>query len=155
LPREPGPRSVLRLLGTARASAARVATYNQRSAKALDSVPTTELVREVLDETKELVRIETRLARQELVSDLEQLKYAAVFGGVAVGLALLTLVALLLAFVLAIGGSASAALLSAIVLLLAASLCAALAYQRLPKPPLARTRERLVSDVTQLKEHIQ
>ena len=132
-----------------------MATYHQRSAKALDSVPTTELVREVLDETKELVRIETRLARQELLSDLQQLKHVAVFGGIAVGLGLLTLVALLLAFVLALGGSASAALLVAIVLLLGASLCAALAYQRLPKPPLARTRERIVSDVTQLKEHIQ
>jgi uncharacterized membrane protein YqjE len=143
-------------VGTARAKGTGVATYNQRSAgTALDDVPTTELMRQVLDETRELVRLETKLARDELRGDLKQLQSAAILGGVALLLGVLTLSTLLVAVILALGAAASVAFVCAIVLLLGASVLAALAYQRLPKPPLARTRDRLASDVTQLKEHIQ
>jgi uncharacterized membrane protein YqjE len=121
----------------------------------LDTLPTTELMRQVLDETKELVRIETRLARDEIQADLIQLKSVAVFGGVALLLALLTLSTLVVALVLALGGGALVALVAATALLLGASVAGGLAYQKLPKPPLARTRERLKTDVMQLKEHIQ
>jgi len=122
---------------------------------ALDNLPTTELMRQVLGETKELVRIETRLARDEIEADLVQLKSVAIFGGAALVLVLITLSTLVVALVLALGGGAVAALISAAVLLLLASAAGGLAYQKLPKSPLARTRERLKSDVTQLKEHIQ
>lgn len=143
-------------VGTARANHSRVATYNQRSAgNALDSMPTTELMRQVLDETRELVRIETRLARDELQSDIKQLQSAAIFGGVALLSGVLTLSTLLVAVILALGAQPVVAFIIAAVLLLAASVLGALAYRRLPNPPLARTRERLTSEVTQLKEHIQ
>jgi uncharacterized membrane protein YqjE len=133
-----------------------VATINQRSSgSALDEVPTTELMRQVLEETKELVQLETRLAREELRGDLVQLQSAAILGGAALLCAVLTLATLLVAVILALGASGAVALIVAAVLLLAASVLAALAYQRVPKPPLARTRERLKSDVSQLKEHIQ
>jgi uncharacterized membrane protein YqjE len=133
-----------------------VAIYNQRSTgNALDAVPTTELMRQVLDETKELVRIESKLAREELQADLVQMKSAAIFGGVALVLALLTFSTLIVTLILALGGAALVALICAVVLLLGASGAAAVAYQKVPKPPLARTRDRLRSDVTQLKEHIQ
>ena len=133
-----------------------MATYDRSPASsALEDTPTTELMRQVLDETRELVRIETRLARDELRGDLAQLQSAAIFGGVALLLAVLTLSTLLMALILALGASAGVAFIVAAALLLAACVLAGLAYQRLPKPPLARTRERLTSDVTQLKEHIQ
>jgi uncharacterized membrane protein YqjE len=133
-----------------------VATYNQRSTgETLDAVPTTELMRQVLEETKELVRIESKLAREELQADVVQLKSAAVFGGVALVLASLTLSTLVVTVILALGGAALVALICSVVLLLGASGAAALAYQKVPKPPLARTRDRLKSDVTQLREHIQ
>lgn len=133
-----------------------MAISNQRSTGSpLDEVPTTELMRQVLEETKELVRLETNLARDELQGDLVQLKSAAIFGGAALLCALLTLATLLVAVILALGASAAVALIAAAVMLLAAAALAALAYQRVPKPPLARTRERLKSDVSQLKEHIQ
>lgn len=133
-----------------------MATYNSPTAgQALDDVPTTELMRQVLDETRELVRIETRLARDELQGDLKQLQTAAIFGGAALLLAILALSTLIVAGVLALGASAGVALIGAAALLLVASVLAGVAFQRMPKPPLARTRERLTSDVTQLKEHIQ
>jgi uncharacterized membrane protein YqjE len=112
-------------------------------------------MRQVLGETRELVRIEARLARDELEGDLVQLKSAAIFGGVALLMAVLTLSTLVVAIILAFGGAASIAFLVAAVLLLGGSALAFLAYKRVPKPPLARTRDRLKSDVTQLKEHIQ
>ena len=112
-------------------------------------------MRQVLDETRELVRLEARLARDELRGDLAQLESAAIFGGVALLLGVLTLSTLLVALILALGAAASIAFIIAAALLLVACVFAGLAYQRLPKPPLARTRERLTSDVTQLKEHIQ
>jgi uncharacterized membrane protein YqjE len=143
-------------IGTPRATSFRVAIPNRPPNNAsLDTLPTTELMRQVLDETKELVRIETRLARDEIQADLIQLKSVAVFGGVALLLALLTLSTLVVALVLALGGGALVALVAATALLLGASVAGGLAYQKLPKPPLARTRERLKTDVMQLKEHIQ
>ena len=129
---------------------------NQRvSGGALDAIPSTELMRQVLDEAKTLVRLETRLARDELASDLVQLKYAAIFGAAAAVLALLSLGTIVMAIVLAFGGAALVAVLAALVLLLGAAVAAGLAYQRVPRPPLARTRERLASDVKQLERHIQ
>jgi uncharacterized membrane protein YqjE len=132
-----------------------VAINNQRSTgNTLDTLPTTELMRQILDETKELVRIESKLARDEVRADLVQLESAAIFGGAALVLALLTFSTLITTLILALGGTALVALICAVVLLLGTSGAAAFAYQKLPKPPLARTRERLTSDVTQLKEHI-
>lgn len=129
---------------------------NQRvSGGALDAVPSTELMRQVLDEAKTLVRLETRLARDELSADLVQLKHAAILGAAAAVLALLSLGTIVMAVVLAFGGAALVALLVALVLLLGAAVAAGLAYQRVPRPPLARTRERLASDVKQLERHIQ
>jgi uncharacterized membrane protein YqjE len=133
-----------------------VAIYNQRSTgEALDAVPTGELMRQILEETKELVRIESKLARDELRADVVQLESAAKFGGVALVLGSLTLSTLVVTVILALGGGALVALLCSVVLLLGASVTAFIAYQKVPKPPLARTRDRLKSDVTQLREHIQ
>lgn len=133
-----------------------VATYDQRSGSTtLDALPTTELMRQILGETKELVRLETKLAREEMREDLVQLQSVAVFGGTALVLALLGLSAMVLALVLVLGGEAWVALVVAVALLVGASLGALLAWRRVPRPPMARTRARLESDVTQLKEHIQ
>src|SRR5689334_10942839 len=101
-------------VGPPRASRRRVAMSNQRvSGGALDAIPSTELMRQVLDEAKTLVRLETRLARDELASDLVQLKYAAIFGAAAAVLALLSLGTIVMAIVLAFGGAALVAVLAA------------------------------------------
>jgi uncharacterized membrane protein YqjE len=133
-----------------------VATYNHSSAgRALDALPTSELLRQILDETRELVRIESRLAREEVRDDLLQLKAVAIFGSAALVLALTAISTLVMAVVLGLGGTAIIALAAAAVLLLAAAVSGGLAYQKLPKMPLQRTRDRLKSEVTQLKEHVQ
>jgi membrane protein len=119
----------------------------------MDAVPTTALMKKVLEDAKELVRIESSLAREDLQSDLVHLKTGAIFAGVALVFAWLSLSTLIVALVLALGGSSLVALISTVILLVGAAGAAAVAYQKVPMQPLARTRERLKSDVTQLKEH--
>jgi uncharacterized membrane protein YqjE len=129
---------------------------NQRSpGNALEAVPTTELMRQVLDETKELVRIEMRLARDELDADLRELQRAAILAGTALLLAVLALSTLVVSLLFALEAGAGAALAIAAAFLLAGVVLGVLAYRRVPKPPLGRTRERLKHDVNELEAHLQ
>ncbi len=120
----------------------------------VEALPTGELVRQILEETKELVRLESKLARQEVRDDLLQLRSAAILLTAAAVLANIVLSTLVLALVFALGGTAVVALIAALVLAAAGAVLALLAYKKLPKEPLHRTRARLKSEVTQLKEHI-
>ncbi len=120
----------------------------------LGAMSTGELVRQTLEESKELVRIELKLARQEVGEDLLQLKNVAILTGVAAVLAILTLSSLVVALVLALGGTAIAALIVAAVLLVSAGVTVTVAYKHVPKEPLQRTRARLKSDINHLKEHV-
>lgn len=120
----------------------------------LAAEPTSTILRQTIDETKELVRLELALAREELQGDLRRLKVAAILAAVAIVLALSTLATLILALVLALGGTALSAVAVAVVL---AVVCAALAlgaYKNVPRVPLERTRARLASEVRQLEEHV-
>ena len=120
----------------------------------LGALSTGELVRQTMEETKELVRLEVKLAREEVGEDLLQLKTAALLAGTAAVLAILTLSALLVALVLGLGGTAIVALIVAGVLLLGCGFTALVAYKHVPKVALQRTRARLKSDISNLKEHV-
>jgi hypothetical protein len=120
----------------------------------LGVLSTTELVREALEETKELVRIEMKLAREEVRDDVLQLKAAAILIGVASVLGILALASLLVALVLGLGGGVVEALLVAAALALICGILVAVAYRSIPKVPLERTRSRLKTNVNQFKEHI-
>lgn len=133
-----------------------VATRDQLHAQTpiLAAEPTSTLLRQTLDETKELVRLELALAREELQSDLRRLKVAALLGGVAIVLALLTLATLILALVLAVGGTALSAVAVSVVLAVICAVMALAAYKNIPRVPLERTRARLASEVRQFEEHV-
>jgi putative superfamily III holin-X len=120
----------------------------------LGVLSTTELVREALEETKELVRLEIKLAREEVRDDVVQLKTAAILLGIASVLGILTLASLVVALVLGLGGGVLEALLVAAALALICGILVAVAYRSIPKVPLERTRSRLKTNVNQLKEHI-
>jgi len=66
----------------------------------------------------------------------------------------LTLGALLVAVILALGGTAVTALVVAAVLAVLAVASIAAAYALVPKTVLGQTREHLKGDVEQLKEHV-
>lgn len=119
-----------------------------------EEASTADLVREALDEAKELARIELELAKEDVKEELVQVKRAAIGAGVAAGASVLVLCLLAMALVFALGGTAVVALAVAGGFVVLGGLAAGIAYGMLPKSPLEKTRSRLQSDVNQLKEHI-
>lgn len=121
---------------------------------ALEEASTADLVREALDEAKELVRIEIEIARSEVELELARAKRAAIGFGIALAAVVIVLSLLAVALVLFLGGTALAALGVAGALLVVGGLAAFVGYSTLPKRPLERTRHRIGRGVSQLKEHI-
>jgi hypothetical protein len=118
------------------------------------SAPTHELVRDVLQQTRELIRIELALARDDLEADIEKAKRSGLWAGIGIVFGSAMLAALVFALVVGLGGTAMIALAVAGVLALFAGAAGLAAYQILPRKPLERTRARLESEVNQLKEHV-
>jgi uncharacterized membrane protein YqjE len=119
-----------------------------------EETSTVDLVKEAMDEAKELVRLEVALAKEEVKEELQHVKHAAIGFGIAAAASVLVLCLLAVALVLALGGTPVAALAVAGGMLLIGALAAWVAYGMLPKKPLEKTRHRLESDMNQLKEHI-
>jgi uncharacterized membrane protein YqjE len=126
-----------------------------RNARRLpDDVSTGELLRQTLDESKELVRLELALAREDLRSELKQVKTAGILLGIAAAFAVVAIAMLDVAVIIALGNTVTAALIVALLVVLEVAVFGYLGYRKLPKVPLQRTRERLTSDVRELKEHV-
>lgn len=121
---------------------------------ALEEASTADLVREAIDEAKELVRIEIELARGELDHEIQRAKRAVVGFGAAGLLAVIGLALLAAAIPLAFNASAIAALIVGGILIGLALVAAFLGYAMLPKRPLEHTRGRLRNNMNQLKEHV-
>jgi hypothetical protein len=120
----------------------------------MESPPTADLVREALDESRELVRLEVALAREELKSELSRARESAVALGTAAGLGLSGFAVLLVAIALAFPIPWLAAVILGAILL---AVCGALAfagYKALPRSPFGGTKERLESDLKKLRERI-
>ncbi|HET6982235.1 MAG TPA: phage holin family protein [Myxococcaceae bacterium] len=122
----------------------------------LRNMSTPDLVRHAMTEMKLLVRAEVVHARAELKQELREARNAGILFGAALFLAPAGLGIALMAIVLAlpIVQWASAVVLGLVVLLLAA-LLVFLALKRLPKQPLARTRDRLKLDWMLTREELQ
>ena len=121
---------------------------------ALEEASTADLVREALDEAKQLVRIEIELARAEITQEIAQAKKAAISVGVAATFSLIGTTLLVVAIPLAFGASAIASLIVGGIILVFAAIAAIVGYALLPKKPLEHTRERLKTNMHQLKEHV-
>lgn len=120
----------------------------------VEEASTADLVREALEDAKELVRVEVAFATSEIEAQVTRAKVAAIGIGVACGALLLVLCMLAVALVLALGGTPTVALLVAAAWVVVGGVAAAIGYALMPKKPLERTRERLKNDVGQLKERI-
>ena len=114
---------------------------------------TAELVKEAVDEAKQLVRIEAALAKEELKKDAKEAEGAGIAMGAAVALGSVCLSLVGVAIVLAVGATPVAALIVAACFLVAAGAASAIAYALAPKKPLEHTVERAEKDLRQLKEH--
>jgi uncharacterized membrane protein YqjE len=119
-----------------------------------DERPASELVKEALEEARELIRLEVSLARNEVRNELGDAKGASILFGVAMVTAIVGLSLLLVAVALAIELSPTPALIIGLLCVAAASVCGTLGYKALPKKPMFRTRKRLEGEIKQLKERI-
>jgi uncharacterized membrane protein YqjE len=113
---------------------------------------TTDLLREAIEETRQLVKIEVELAKDDVREELAAAKRAAVIFGVAAVSALLAASMLFVALALAIFPGPVPALVIGGVLIATAAVLGIVAWKRTPKKPLDRTRRRLETDGRLLKE---
>jgi hypothetical protein len=122
----------------------------------LRNMSTPELVRHAMTEMKLLVRAEVMHARAELRQELKEARNAGILLGAALFLAPAGLGVALLAIVFALPVVQwASALVLGLVILLLAGLLVFLAVRRLPKHPLARTRDRLKLDWMLTREELQ
>jgi len=120
-----------------------------------DALSTGELLKEAIDEAKELVRVEVQLAKDEVKREVKEARSAAIGFAVAGACSMLALTMLAVALVLAIGGTVLAALIVAGGFLVVCGVAAVVGWSFVPKKLMASTRRRLVTDVNQMKEHVQ
>ncbi len=119
-----------------------------------ETEPTAELVREALDQARDLVRLEVALAREEVVSELARAKTAAVALGAAGAFAVSGCTMLLVAIALGFSkGWLAALLIGGIVLGLSAAMALG-GWKDVPTQPLGQTKERLGADLKQLRERV-
>jgi uncharacterized membrane protein YqjE len=121
---------------------------------ALETMPTTVLVKEMFGETRKLVKVEVALAVQDAKGELRKAKRAGIAAGIGLVTSILMLAMLCVAVVLAFGGTVLAALLVAAALFVITAGVGLYAYSAAPKKPLEHTRRRFESDLEELKEHI-
>lgn len=122
----------------------------------LRNMSTVELVRHAMTEMKLLVRAEVLHARTELKDELKEARTAGVLLGGALFLAPAGLAVALMAIVLALPDPRWLwSLVIGVGVLVLAALLALLSVKKLPKNPLARTRDRLKLDWMLTREELQ
>ncbi len=119
---------------------------------ATETKSTTDLVREAVDEARDLIRAEVRLATAEAKIELEQTKAAVVTFGVAGAIGFIGSTLLAVAIPLAFARPAIAALVTGGVFLVLAGGIALAAYIVMPKKPMKMTRETTQHELTKLEE---
>jgi hypothetical protein len=112
-----------------------------------------ELVKEAMDEAKQLVRIEAELAKAEVKKEAKQAEGAGIAFGVALAFGIVSLSMLGVAIVIAAGGTTVTALVVAACSLGVAGIAAGIGYVLVPRKPLEHTIEHAETDLRQLKEH--
>ncbi len=116
--------------------------------------PAGELFREAVDETRELVRLEVALAREEMRSELRQAMRAAMGFGFGALAAIAAFTMLLVALATTFTREWLAALVMAAALAGVAAAAVALGWLWRPRRPLGDTRQRIGRDLRGLKERI-
>jgi uncharacterized membrane protein YqjE len=116
--------------------------------------PAGQLAKQAIEEARLLVKLEVALAKNELKEEISELKISGVAFGVAAVSGFLMLSMVCLSVVLAIGAQWWVALIGAAIWLVLALAMALIGWSSLPKQPLERTRQRLSTDLKQLKERV-
>ena len=114
----------------------------------------TELIREAIGDTGELVRIEVALARDELRREIEAAKASAVAFGAAAAVSVAAFTMFMVAVVLALRVGWVGALVVGAILLVGAVTLGLIGWKAMPTSPMGQTKGRLQANVAQLKERI-
>ncbi len=117
--------------------------------------PVAELLREALGETsRDLVRIEVALAREELRSAFAVAKISVFAIASAAAVALVAIAMFMVAVVLALNVGWVGALVVGGILLLIAGVLGLIGWKTMPKELMGETKGRLQAEVKQLRERI-
>jgi len=114
----------------------------------------TELVKEAVEEAKELIRLEVELAKDEVKREAADAKNAGIAFGIGVAVLLVGVSLLFVALALAIFPGPIPSLVLGLALVTAAVLACAAGVKLLPKKPLAETRRRIEADVERVRERV-
>jgi cytochrome c-type biogenesis protein CcmH/NrfG len=116
--------------------------------------PVTELIREILGDTGELVRIEVALARDELRRELAAARLSATLVSTAAAVTVSSFTMFMVAVVLALRAGWVGAVVVGSTLLAAALLLGLFGWKAMPTQPLGETKHRLQANVERFKERI-
>jgi hypothetical protein len=119
-----------------------------------DDEPTGALIREAIDEAGTLARLEVALAREEIHTEIARMRSGVTALASAAAAALAGVVMLLAAIALAFVQAWLVALILGGILFVCAAAAGLYGWRALPKRPMNGTRERLESDLKQLRERI-
>jgi hypothetical protein len=113
-----------------------------------------ELVKEAMDEAKQLIRLEVALAKEEVKREAVSAKNAGIAFGVGGAVLLVGVSLLFVALALAIFPGPIPSLVLGLVLVAFAAIAGVSGAKLLPKRPLAETRRRIETDVERVKERV-
>jgi hypothetical protein len=116
--------------------------------------PTGQLIRETFDEVVSLAKLEVALAREDITREIAGARASAMALGLAGGVAIAGVSLLLVAFALTFERASLVALAIGAVLVLAAVAMGVYGWRRLPVPPMNQTKERVQSDLKQIRERV-
>jgi hypothetical protein len=109
-------------------------------------------VKEAIDETRELIKLEVALARDEVESELRRARTMAIAFAVAASAANVGFAMILFAVAFASNAQVAFGLIAALALLATAGAASLVGYRRASVGLLHRTRERLGQDIRRLEE---
>jgi hypothetical protein len=112
------------------------------------------LIREAMDEARQLIVLEVALAKDEVKREALATKSAGIALAVGAAALLVGLSLLLVALALAIFPGPIPSLVLGLVLIAAAAIAGVAGVKLLPKKPLGETRRRLETDIEDVKERI-
>ena len=119
--------------------------------------PVADLIREALGETRELVRIEIALAREDMRNEVRSAKVSGIALGAAAALFVSAFTMFMVAIALATGTRGTGWIVALVIggiLLAAAAVLGFSGWRAMPWAPLTPTRDRLQASVEQLKERV-
>ena len=119
----------------------------------LGELPISALAAQTIEDARELVKVELELAKQDLREELKAATRSMIELAISFACAVLAVGSLVVSVALATGG-AWVAFGFGIAFLVAGGILGAAGYAAFPKHPLEPTRDRLVTDVERLKEHV-